>query len=184
MRSDCGKKNPSQWNTPSSTVFPRSTNTTCSCSIYFVAAEWVHSSSQFKLIIPTLLLSLSLQYFWRLVLILILVTYIWQVIFIISLLCVEKPEKAEITAMYWELGYRLWHQLQEIQRLVWLVWLSGMSTSLWTGRSWVQLPVRTHAWVAGQILGWGHVRGNQSKFIFHINVSLPLFLPSPLSKNK
>ena len=32
---------------------------------------------------------------------------------------------------------------------------------------------------------WGSVRGNQSMYLSHISVSLPLFLPPvPLSKNK
>ena len=40
--------------------------------------------------------------------------------------------------------------------------------------------IRAHAWVAGQVPGWGHVRGNQLMFLSHINVSLPLFLPPSL----
>ena len=31
--------------------------------------------------------------------------------------------------------------------------------------------------VAGQVPGWGYVRGNQGMFPLHIDVSLPLFLP-------
>ena len=34
--------------------------------------------------------------------------------------------------------------------LPWLVWLSGLSTSLWTTGSMFWFPVRAHAWVAGQ----------------------------------
>ena len=37
-------------------------------------------------------------------------------------------------------------------------------------------------WV--QALVEAHVRGNQSMFLSHIDVSLPVFLPSALSKNK
>ena len=51
----------------------------------------------------------------------------------------------------------------------------------------VRFPVRAHAWVAGQVPSWGRVRGSQSLYLLHIDVSLPLFLPpfpSPLSKNK
>ena len=32
----------------------------------------------------------------------------------------------------------------------WLVWLSGLSTSLWTKRLLVQFPTRAHAWVPNQ----------------------------------
>ena len=37
-----------------------------------------------------------------------------------------------------------------------------------------------HAWVAGQVPGWGHARGRQSMFLLHVDVSLPLSPPSPL----
>ena len=51
--------------------------------------------------------------------------------------------------------------------------------------SLVQFPVWAHAWVAGWVPSWGHARGNQSIFLSHINVSLPLFLPPfSLSRNK
>ena len=42
----------------------------------------------------------------------------------------------------------------------WLVWLSGLTASLQTQRSPVQLPARAHAWVVGQVPSWGHARGN------------------------
>ena len=48
-----------------------------------------------------------------------------------------------------------------------LVWLRGLS-----------------AWVVGQVPSWGRVRGNWSRFLSHIDVSLPFSFPSPLSKNK
>ena len=41
-------------------------------------------------------------------------------------------------------------QLQE----PWLVWLSGLSTSLRTKGSPVQFKVRAHAWVAAQVTSW------------------------------
>ena len=65
-----------------------------------------------------------------------------------------------------------------------LVWLSGLSAELRTERSTVQFPVRTHAWVAGQVPSWGCARGNQLMYLSHTDVSLPPSLPSPLSKNK
>ena len=69
------------------------------------------------------------------------------------------------------------------KNMPWLVWLSGLNVIPQTKRSLVRFPVRAHAWVAGQVPGWGHVRGNQSMFLSHIDISLPLFLsPSPLSK--
>ena len=46
-------------------------------------------------------------------------------------------------------------------------------------RSPVQFPVRAHGWVAGQVPSQGCRRGNK-----HIDVPLPLSLPSPLSRNK
>ena len=42
----------------------------------------------------------------------------------------------------------------------WLVWLSGLSAILQTERLLVRFPVRAHAWVAGQVPGWGYGRGN------------------------
>ena len=53
----------------------------------------------------------------------------------------------------------------------WLVWLSGLSTDLQTKGSPVQFPVKTHAWVVGQVPSRGCERQP------HIDVSLPLFLP-------
>ena len=62
----------------------------------------------------------------------------------------------------------------------WLVWLSGLSASLWTERLLVAFPVRAHAWVAGWVCSWGCARGNQLIYLSHINVSLPLlFSPFP-----
>ena len=58
----------------------------------------------------------------------------------------------------------------------WLVWLSGWSTSLRTKRSLVRFLARAHACVVGQVPSWGHVGGNQSMYLSHIDVSLPLFL--------
>ena len=64
-----------------------------------------------------------------------------------------------------------------------LVWLSGLSASLPTEGSPVQLPVRAHAWVVGQVPRSRCARGNQSMYFSHINASLPLFLsPFPSLK--
>ena len=62
----------------------------------------------------------------------------------------------------------------------WLVWLSGLSAGLWTQWLLVWFPVRAHAWVLGQSLSRGHVRGNHTL----MSLSLSFSLPSPLSKNK
>ena len=35
--------------------------------------------------------------------------------------------------------------------LLWMVWLSGLSTSLQTKRLQVRFPVRAHAWVVAQV---------------------------------
>ena len=64
---------------------------------------------------------------------------------------------------------------QNIKTVAWLVWLSGLSAGLQTKGSLIQFPVRAHAWVAGQVPSWGHVRGN------HTLISL---ISSPPSKNK
>ena len=64
--------------------------------------------------------------------------------------------------------------------LPWLVWLSGLSADFQTGGSPVRIPVRAHAWVAGQVSSWGCARSNQSMYLSHINVSLLC----SLSKNK
>ena len=53
----------------------------------------------------------------------------------------------------------------------WLVWLSGLSAGLQIKGSPVQVPVRAHAWVAGQVPSRRCTRGN------HMDVSVPLFLP-------
>ena len=68
----------------------------------------------------------------------------------------------------------------------WLVWLSGLSAGLQTKRSPVQLPVRAHAWVAGQVLSWGTREATDWCFSRTcMFLSLSFFLPSPLSnKNK
>ena len=47
-------------------------------------------------------------------------------------------------------------------------------------RVMVQIPVRAHAWVAGQVPSKGHVRSNHTLMF----VSLSFSFPSPLSKNK
>ena len=62
----------------------------------------------------------------------------------------------------------------------WLVWLSGLSASLWTTGSPVRFPVRAHAWVAGQVPSWGCARGNHTLLFLSPSSSLP----SPFSKNK
>ena len=58
----------------------------------------------------------------------------------------------------------------------WLVWLSELSAGLLTKRLLVRFVVRAHAWVAGPGPQLGHVRGNQSMFLSHTDVSLPPFL--------
>ena len=83
------------------------------------------------------------------------------------------------------LNYNPKNLKQESSQKPWLVWLSGWSASLQIKGWLVQFPVREHAWVMGQVPGWGLMRGNQSMFPSHVDVSLTPFLPSfPLSKNK
>ena len=61
--------------------------------------------------------------------------------------------------------------MQKSKPMLKQVWLGGLSTGWRTKRFLVRFPVRTHAWVAGQIPGWRYVRGN-----LFINVFLLLFL--------
>ena len=57
----------------------------------------------------------------------------------------------------------------------WLVWLSGLSTSLPIKRWLAQFLVRAFIpVVVGQVPGWERARGNLSMYLSHINVSLPL----------
>ena len=73
------------------------------------------------------------------------------------------------------------YTLKNVQFMPWLVWLSGLSISLWNKMLLVPFLVRAHAWVAVQGPIWGQVRGNCLMYLSHINVRLPLSL---LSKNK
>ena len=54
----------------------------------------------------------------------------------------------------------------------WLVWLSGLSTSLGNKESLAPFPVRAHAWVAGQVPSRGRVRSNHT--LMFLSSSLPL----------
>ena len=54
-----------------------------------------------------------------------------------------------------------------------LVWLSGLSSSLQTKGSPVQLPVRAHAWVTGQVSNKEHMRGNRTLMFLSLSFSLP-----------
>ena len=58
----------------------------------------------------------------------------------------------------------------------WLVWLSGLSTSLQTKGLPVGFPVRADAWASGQVPSRGRARGNHTLMI----LSLSFSLPSPL----
>ena len=62
----------------------------------------------------------------------------------------------------------------------WLVWLSGLSTSLRTKRLPVRFPVGARACVVGWVSGGGCMRGSHT-LVF---LSPSFFLPSPLCKNK
>ena len=54
-----------------------------------------------------------------------------------------------------------------------LVWLSGLSTGLWTKGSLVGFPVRAHVWVMGQVLNRGNTRGNHTLLLLSLSSSLP-----------
>ena len=59
------------------------------------------------------------------------------------------------------------------------MWPSGLSARPQTKGSPVQFPLRSHAWVAGQVPCRGHARSNHT-LMFPSSFSLP----SPLSQNK
>ena len=62
--------------------------------------------------------------------------------------------------------------------MLWPVWLSGLSASLRTKGSPVQLLVSAHAWVVGQAPSRGRMRENYTLMsLWHIDLSPPLFLP-------
>ena len=60
--------------------------------------------------------------------------------------------------------------------MLWLLWLSGLSTGLQTKELPVQFPVRAHAWVAGQVLSGGCMRGNHTVIFLSVSSSFPLSL--------
>ena len=63
-------------------------------------------------------------------------------------------------------------------KLPWLVWLSGLSTGLWTRGSPVRFPVRAHAWVAGREAA--HQCFSHTLMFLYLS----FFLPSTLSKKQ
>ena len=71
-----------------------------------------------------------------------------------------------------EINPYLYSQLK-FDRGPWLVWLSGLSASLWTKGLLVWFPVRVHAWDTGQVPGGGHMRGNNTLMFLSISFSLP-----------
>ena len=64
---------------------------------------------------------------------------------------------------------------------LWVVWLSWLSTGLWTEGSPVPFPVRAQAWVAGQVPSRGHSQEATTHWCY---LSLSFSLPSPPSKYK
>ena len=74
---------------------------------------------------------------------------------------------------------------QKSIKMPWPTWLSWLVIILQTEGPQVQFLVRAHAWVTGSVPGRVCMKGNQSMFLSHIDVSLPLFFPflslNPLS---
>ena len=60
------------------------------------------------------------------------------------------------------------------RRWAWLVWLSGLSMGQRTKGSPIRFPVRTHAWVVGQVPSRGCARGNHTLMFPSLSPSLPL----------
>ena len=63
-----------------------------------------------------------------------------------------------------------------LRNVPWLVWLSGLSASLWTKRLPVQFPVRACACIVGQVHSWGHARRQPINVSLSLSPSLPLSL--------
>ena len=59
-----------------------------------------------------------------------------------------------------------------IQYQPWLVWLSGLTSSLGIERSLVQFPVRAHAWGAGMWEETDHPMSHTSRFLSHSSCPL------------
>ena len=80
--------------------------------------------------------------------------------------------------------------VKKVRRLRSTNWaLAGVAqwVECWPGNqgSPVGFPVRTHAWVVGQVPSWGLSRGNDQRISrTSMLPSVPFTLPSPLSKNK
>ena len=70
-------------------------------------------------------------------------------------------------------------QFKKCRTRPWLVWLSRLSASLRTKGLQVRFPVRSHAWVVGQVPSWGCMRVNRLMYLSHIDVSLLSLSPSP-----
>ena len=56
----------------------------------------------------------------------------------------------------------------------WLVWLNGLSAGLRTKGSLVRFPVRTQAWVAGQVPSRRRARGNHTLMLLSLLLLLSL----------
>ena len=73
------------------------------------------------------------------------------------------------------------HAALQIKSAPWPVWLSWLGIIPKSGKSPVRFPVRVHA-RSGPWLGCVQ-GGGRSMFLFHIGISLPLFLPPfPISQ--
>ena len=70
----------------------------------------------------------------------------------------------------------------KLKPMLWLLWLSGLSTGLWFKGSLVWFPVRAHAWVVGQVSSRGCVRGNWCFSYTSMFLCLSFSLPSSLYK--
>ena len=55
----------------------------------------------------------------------------------------------------------------------WLQWLRGLSAGLKTKGLLVQFPVRSHAWVVGQVPNRGRARDNYTLMFLPLSFSLP-----------
>ena len=99
--------------------------------------------------------------------------YWWGNFWILKAKCCQRKRGVEIGKDLIQV-LRQRENFETVVALPWLIWLSGLSTVLWTKGSLVRFPVRAHAWVVGQVPGRGCSRGD------HTLVFPPSLSPSPL----
>ena len=143
---------------------------------------WVYTTPSFKICLNPWLESVTTNFCWRFS---VIPTFheIGNVRIAVSIADISSQYlKTDKSILEWvKREYLGIFTLNLIYNLVfpWLVWLSGLSTSLWTEGLLVWFPVRAHAWVAGQVPSGGAWEATTH---WHFSPSLSPSLPP--CKNK